>query len=642
MSQPRTAPYGSWKSPIQARQIAEGTVRFDETRLEGGHTYWTELRPTESGRCVIVRCHRDGTLVDMTPSGFNARTRVHEYGGGSYLTCGEKVMFVNFDDQRLYVYTGQGRPSPITACEDGRFADFECDQKRKRLIAIREKHNDKSEPANTIVAIYPEKGAEIRHLVGGNDFYAAARISPDGSQLAWLTWDHPNMPWDDSELWVAPVAEDGELGEATHVAGGSGESIVQPQWSPDGVLHFISDRTNWWNIYRWRAGHIEPLTCLEAEFGSAQWRFDCATYGFDGPSRIICSYVQDGLWHLAKLDTITTELSEIETPYKVISDVRVADGRVVFIGGAPRRPTAVVFVDLVTAKVEELRQTNELEIDPGYISVPEAIEFPTENGLRAHGFFYPPRNKDYVAPEGEKPPLVVVVHGGPTAATGTSLSLQKQFYTSRGIAVLDVNYGGSTGYGREYRERLYGQWGIVDVDDSCNGARYLAKQGLVDAERMAITGGSAGGYTTLSALTFRDVFAAGSSHYGVSDCEILAKETHKFESRYLDRLIGPYPECRDVYIERSPIHHVDGLSCPVAFFQGLEDEIVPPNQAQMMADALKRKRLPVALMEFEGEQHGFRKAENIQRALEAELYFFSRVFRFDLAEHVEPIRIENM
>jgi len=638
----QTAPYGSWRSPIQARDVAAASVRLSEPRLEGPYVYWTETRPAEGGRQAVVRRGSDGTTADATPAGFSARTRVHEYGGAGYLPCGAAVVFANFADQRLYRTNAVGGAIALTPEGDIRYADMVCDRPRRRLIAVQENHSGNGEPVNCIAAVHPHDDRPPVRLVAGNDFYASPRLSPDGSRLAWLTWNHPDMPWDAAELWVAPVSEDGAPGEAIHVAGGKGESVAQPRWSPDGTLHFVSDRTDWWNLYRLRGTRAEPVCEMAAEFAGPQWVFGQSNYDFDGPGRIVAAYSQDGLSHLATIDTDTGRLSAIDVPYSAIGGLRVADGRAVFVGGAPSRPTAVVLMDLAGGGVEQLRRAGDLEVDPAYLSPPEAVAFPTEGSLTAHGLFYAPRNKDFAGPADERPPLVVMVHGGPTSATASALRLDIQYYTSRGIAVLDVNYGGSTGYGRSYRERLRGAWGVVDVDDCCNGARYLADGGRVDGRRMAITGGSAGGYTTLACLAFRDTFAAGASRYGVSDCELLARETHKFESRYLDGLIGPYPERRDLYAERSPIRHVAGLSCPVVFFQGLEDRIVPPNQARLMADALRAKGVPVALVEYEGEQHGFRRAENIVRTVEGELYFFSRVFGFEPADAVEPLEIQNL
>ncbi|HBL13170.1 MAG TPA: peptidase, partial [Cyanobacteria bacterium UBA11162] len=467
----------------------------------------------------------------------------------------------------------------------------------------------------------------------------------------WLSWNHPNMPWDGTQLWVASIQENGLLGEAECIAGGVEESIFQPEWSPDGHLYFISDRSNWWNLYCWRGrggegergrGFVEPLCEMAAEFGLPQWVFGMSTYGFESDHRLICTYTQEGDWYLASLDLETKQLQVIETPYTSISSLQVGNGKVVFMGGSATESTAVVEMDLATREIEVLRQSSELKIDAGYLSIPQAIAFPTENNLTAYAFFYPPQNQDYIAPKGEKPPLIVKSHGGPTASASNTFNLKIQYWTSRGFAVVDVNYGGSTGYGREYRQRLKDRWGIVDVDDCANAAKYLAEKGLVDGERLAIAGGSAGGYTTLCALTFRDSFKAGASYYGVSDLEALATDTHKFESRYLDGLIGAYPEQQELYKARSPIHFTDQLSCPVIFFQGLEDKVVPPNQAQMMVDALKAKGLPVAYITYEGEQHGFRRAENIKRTLEAELYFYSRIFGFELAESVEPVVIDNL
>jgi dipeptidyl aminopeptidase/acylaminoacyl peptidase len=426
------------------------------------------------------------------------------------------------------------------------------------------------------------------------------------------------------------------------IAGGVEESVFQPEWSPDGVLHFVSDRTGWWNFYRRRGGEDEALAPMEAEFGQPAWVFGQSTYGFASPSSIVCTYTQGGKWSVATLDTASGTLRTVPTPWTEVEDIRVGPGFVAFRGGSPLQSEAVLRHDLTSNETVPLRRSHDVELDRHGYSVPGAIEFPTEGGLTAHGFFYAPKNVEFTAPDGELPPLVVLSHGGPTGQTSSVLSLQLQYWTSRGFAVLDVNYGGSTGYGRAYRERLNDRWGIVDVDDCVNGARFLASEGLVDGDRLAIRGWSASGYTTLAALTFRDVFKAGASHFGISDLEVMAKETHKFESRYLDRLIAPYPSGRDVYLERSPIHYVERLSCPLILFQGLEDKVVPPNQAQMMYDAVKAKGFPVALVMFEGEQHGFRRAENIRRSLDGELYFLSRVFGFELAEAIEPVEIANL
>ncbi len=663
MSEAQVAPYGSWRSPISAAMVAGAAVRLGHLAVDGDDIYWAELRPAEGGRNVIVRHTPDGRTADVTPAPFNARTRVHEYGGGDFAVAAGSVYFANFADQRLYHLDGNGTGAPQPLTEEGplRYADAVVDHQRRRLICVREDHALSGRPPeNTLVAIDLAGVASVaggtsanagnqtvrpgRVLVSGNDFYAAPRLSPDGSRLAWLTWNHPNMPWDGTELWVAQVAPDGGVVNAQHVAGGPEESIFQPAWAPDGRLCFVSDRTGWWNLYRWSGpgGVIETLTELEAEFGQPQWVFGTATYDFTGPDTIVCAYNQGGVWRLARLDAGTRRLEQIEIPYTEIRNLRVTPGAVLLAAGSPVEPPSLVLLRAAGGVVEVLRRTSDVAVDPGSLSVPQSVEFRTTGGQSAYAFYYPPASKAFRAPSGERPPLLVKSHGGPTSATSNTFSLGTQYWTSRGIAVLDVNYGGSTGYGRAYRERLNGSWGIVDVDDCINGARALVERGAVDPQRLVISGGSAGGYTTLCALTFRDVFKAGASYYGVSDLETLVSDDHKFESRYTDRLVGPYPEQRDVYRQRSPIHFVDRLSCPVIFFQGLEDVVVPPSQAETMVAALRAKGLPVAYLPFPGEQHGFRRAENIKRALEAELYFYARVFGFPLADAVEPVPIDNL
>jgi dipeptidyl aminopeptidase/acylaminoacyl peptidase len=638
-----TAPYGSWKSPITSKLIASGTIGLTQVELDGDDVYWIEMRPTEGGRYVVVRRTRDGRTADVTPPPFNARTRVHEYGGGAFAVADGTVYFSNYADQRLYRQDPGGQPKPITPEADLRYADAVFDRRRGRLICVREDHTAAGQEAvNTIVAVDATSVDAGQILASGNDFYSSPRLSREGSRLAWLTWNHPNMPWDGTELWVAELDESGSVSSAKPVAGGLEESIFQPEWSPDGVLYFVSDRSGWWNLYRWRDGRVEHLVAMEAEFGRPQWIFGMTTYAFESASRIVCSLGRRGTWQLASLEIASRRLTPIETPYTEIVNVRAAPGRAVFLGGSPTEGMSVVQLDLASSRARVLRSSTDAAVDARYLSRPEPIEFPTEGGLTAHALFYPPRNGDYTAPSGERPPLMVKSHGGPTSAVSSVLNLGIQYWTSRGIAVLDVNYGGSTGYGRPYRNRLRGQWGIVDVDDCINGAVYLVERGDVDGERLAIAGGSAGGYTTLCALTFRDFFGAGASHFGVSDLEALETETHKFESHYSDLLVGPYPERADLYRERSPVNYTERLSCPVIFFQGLEDKIVLPNQAERMVEALRAKGVPVAYLPFEGEQHGFRRAENISRALDAELYFYSRIFGFPLAEPVEPVAIENL
>jgi dipeptidyl aminopeptidase/acylaminoacyl peptidase len=643
MNETWIAPYGSWQSPITPDLIASGTITLGQIALEGDDVYWVETRPSEGGRNVIIRWQPGSGARDLTPMPFNARTRVHEYGGGSFLVSQGAVYFVNFADQRIYRGQGEEAPQAVTTGESRRYADAIHDVRRNRLLCVREDHAAGGhEPANSLVAIQLDgKGAE-EVVLSGNDFYSSPRLSPDGSRLAWLAWNHPNMPWDGTELWIGEVQPDGSLGRTEKVAGGLEESVIQPEWSPDGVLHFISDRSGWWNLYRWRRGRTESLCAMAAEFGRPPWVFAMSTYGFVAPDRIVCTFVEGGRWRLGLLDRRTARIEEIETPYTDVREVRVAAGHAVLCAGSPTTPSSIARLDLKERGLEVLRRSSDIPIDLAFFSVPEPIEFPTEGGKTAHAFFYAPRNPEYDGPAGELPPLLVKSHGGPTSATSTTLLWDIQYWTSRGFAVLDVNYGGSSDYGREYRQRLNGNWGIVDVDDCANGARYLVEKGRVDGTRLAIRGGSAGGYTTLCALTFRRVFRAGASYYGIGDLEALVRDTHKFEARYLDRLVGPYPERQDLYRERSPIHFPERLSCPVIFFQGLDDPVVPPNQAEMMVAALRAKGLPVAYFAFAGEQHGFRRAETIRRCLEAELYFYCRVFGFELADPVEPVAIENL
>jgi len=643
MTKKVVGPYGSWKSPITSDLIVSGTIGFGEVTLDGDDIYWIESRPSEGGRSVIVRRTPDGTVADVTPPGFNARTTVHEYGGGAYLVDSGTVYFSNFADQRLYRQMPSQAPQPITSMSKMRYADGVLDKRRNLIYCVREDHTEGGRDAtNTLVKIDLAGDSEGETIVSGNDFYSSPRLSSDGKYLAWLTWNHPNMPWDGTELWVGELDDAGRITSSKRVAGGLTESIFQPEWSPGGVLHFVSDRTGWWNLYRLEGDVTVPLHESASEFGVPQWVFRLSTYAFQSEHLIICTYCVRGNWYLASLDTSTHKLDPIELPYAEITNIRALSGRAVFCGGSPTQPLSIVSVDLATRQIDALKRSSSVEVDEDFLSVAQPVEYPTEHGLTAYAFFYPPANRDYEAKQAERPPLIVISHGGPTSATTTTLKLNIQYWTSRGFGVLDVNYGGSTGYGRAYRERLNGEWGVVDVDDCVNGARYLAARGDVDNNRLIIRGGSAGGYTTLAALTFRDVFKAGASYYGISDLELLEHDCHKFESQYNHSLVGPYPERTDLYWERSPIHYTDQLSCPLILFQGLEDKVVPPNQAELMFEAALRKGLPVAYVPFEGEQHGFRKAENIKRSLDGELYFYSKVFGFQIPDAVQPVNIANL
>ena len=452
------------------------------------------------------------------------------------------------------------------------------------------------------------------------------------------------MPWDATELWLADLATDGSVLASRKIAGDTtGEvSIIQPEWAPDGTLYCVSDASGWWNLQRLEGNSLIPVLATDAEFGQPMWTFSESSFGVLADGRIGCTFGQAGWWRLGVIDPAAGTLAEIETDFNTFRMLRTSGNSIVAAAAGPETGAALIRVQADTGAVEVIREGSPAQLDPDYVSIPEPIAYPSAAGRTSHGFYYAPTNPEFTAPEGELPPLVVFTHGGPTGAAAGSLALAVQYWTTRGFAVLDVNYGGSTGYGTAYRKLLHGNWGIVDMEDCAAGAQYLVERGDVDGARLAIRGGSAGGYTTLCSLTFGDVFTAGASYYGVSDAAALAEDTHKFESRYLDSLIGPYPERAELYEQRSPVHAVDRLSCPVIFLQGLEDKIVPPNQAERMVEALRKKGLPVAYLTFEGEQHGFRQAANIKRATEAELDFYGRIFGFVPAGEIEPVEIENL
>ena len=641
---PTLAPYGSWASPLSAERAVAAGIGLGDVGFDGDSVLWQESRPAEKGRNAVMQRRADGTLLELTPAPWNVRTRVHEYGGRAYLMERGVLFFSHFADQRLYrVDTGQP-PRPITPDATAlRYADLCADARRGLLWAVREDHRGGGEPRNSLVALQAEgDGQGGRSVAEGHDFYAAPRLSPDGTQLAWLSWKHPEMPWDGCELWLAAVDAAGQLHGARRLAGSRNEAVQQPQWSPDGRLHFISDRSGWWNLYRWGDDGAEALCPMAAEFGQPFWNFGLCTYAFASARQLVCCIGRNALSRLAVLDTASLQLRDIDTPFSSFGNIAAADGRVLFTGAAPLQPASVMLLQLDSGRLDLLRRGSTLDVDPAYTSVAQPIEFPTAGGVTAHAFYYPPSNRDHAAPAGEKPPLLVMGHGGPTSMAVDAYRAGVQYWTSRGIAVLDVNYGGSSGFGRAYRQRLDGSWGVVDVLDCIHGAQFLVQRGDADGRRLIIRGGSAGGYTTLSALAFHDTFACGASLYGIGDLQTLAEDTHKFEARYLDRLVGPWPAARDIYFARSPIHHLDGLNCPLILLQGAEDKVVPPEQSRRMHAALKARGVPVAYLEFEGEQHGFRVAANIVRALQAEAYFYARILGFTLADAVEPVLIDNL
>jgi dipeptidyl aminopeptidase/acylaminoacyl peptidase len=634
----KPTPYGTWRSPITADLICAQSVRISEPRIgAGGALYWIESRPADAGRSVLVH-HANGEKRDITPAPFSVRSRVHEYGGGAAAIDGDTVYFVNETDQRVYRQTPGADPQALTPSGACRYGDLVVDGVRGRLIAVAEDHAA-ARVNNRLVAI-DCRGRTIQVLAAGADFYSSPRLSPDGSRLAWLQWNHPEMPWDAAELWTAELGGDGVPCAARRLAGGASESVFQPEFSPRNVLHFVSDRDGWWNLYRHDGDAARALTRERAEFGRPQWQFNQRTYGFADPDTLIASFVQDGLWHLAEVSS-GGKLRVIKLPYTSISQVDATAGRALLLAASPQAAEAVVEVDLATGMAHPVEKQSATTLAGDWLSIARPLSYATHDGGRAHALYYPPHNPQAQASRGERPPLLVWCHGGPTAASDSALDLRIQYWTSRGFAVLDVNYRGSSGYGREYRRQLYGLWGIVDVIDCLDGARHLVRRGEADSTRLAIRGGSAGGYTALAALTFHKFFTAGASYYGIADLETAMTDTHKFESRYGDRLLGPYPAARALYRERSPLHAAGRLNCPVIFFQGLKDKVVPPDQAERMAAALTAKGVPVAYLTFANESHGFRAAATIRTTLEAELYFYSRVFGFEPADALPGVIIRN-
>jgi dipeptidyl aminopeptidase/acylaminoacyl peptidase len=639
MTAPAIAPYGTWPSPITAARVAAGVRPVAAPRLVGERVLWLQALPEEGGRLAVAERGADGRARILTPAPFNVRSRVHEYGGGAWTAAGDRVWFSNFADNLVYAQAGDAAPAAITADGRQRHADFELDAARDRLVAVREDHGVDGEPRTTLVAL-PLDGGPSRTLAEGADFYASARLSPEGRRLAWLSWNHPRMPWEGTELWLAAIADDGSLIHQRRVAGGPDESLCQPVWAPDGKLYVVSDRSGFWNLYRLEVGGLVPVCPMDAEFGLPQWVFAQSSYGFAGPHEIVATCREDARSRLLRIDTRSGIAAEIATTFEDIAELRVAPGVIAIEGGSPTQPVRIARIDLATGAESVLASSTDDVPDAGLLSVARAVRYPSAAGRSSHAFFYAPRHAGYAAPDGERPPLVVFSHGGPTAMTTHTLRLAIQFWTSRGFAVLDVNYGGSTGFGRAYRRLLSGQWGIVDVEDCVAGARWLVEQGLVDGQRLAIRGGSAGGFTTLSALAFHDLFKAGASYYGVADLRALDADTHKFESRYLTDLIAPLPEREALYAQRSPVHHADRMSCPMIFLQGLDDKVVPPAQSEAMVAALRARGIPVAYLAFEGEGHGFRRKETTQRAMEAELSFYAQVFGFEPADAIEPVRLE--
>ena len=637
----KQAPYGTWRSPLAAADLAGSAISLNYVQVSEGVPYWVESRPAEGGRSVVVTSATGGSVTgaarravrELTPPGFDARTRIHEYGGTPYVMSGGTVYFSNFPDQRLYRQRPGEKPVALTP-EGYRYADFEFDAGGRRLFCVREDHTGgRGEPKNAIVVLEidsPAGAGAGQVLFGESDFVAYPRVSADGRRIAWIAWNHPDMPWDTTTLYVANLTAGSELSDITAVAGGKDESVMEPRWDADGSLYFISDRSNWWNLYRYKDGHVSPVFSFEAEIASPLWTLGQSNYALTGDGRAVVRYTIAARDRLGVVSLASGKLTPLELPFVGLSNLQLVSANTASaIAATPTEEAAVVTIDLKTGGYEVLRVPGTLKLDAPFISVAESIEYPTAGGLTAHAFYYPPTNPNFTGATGEQPPLVVKVHGGPTSHSKAELAMGIQYWTSRGFALLDVNHGGSSGFGRAYRERLKGNWGVVDVGDVVAGVKYLIGAGKVDGNRAAIRGGSAGGFTVLAALAFHDVFKAGANYYGVSDLEALARDTHKFEARYLDRLVAPLPEGHAVYEARAPIRHLENFKAALITFQGTEDKVVPPDQSRAIVAALQSKGVPVAYLEFEGEQHGFRKAENIVRSLESELGFYGRVFGFE-------------
>jgi dipeptidyl aminopeptidase/acylaminoacyl peptidase len=636
-----TAAYGSWSSPVTVEMMTSASVGLGTPTVDGADLYWTEARADQGGRTTLFRQAPGREPVELTPEPFYVRSRVHEYGGGEYAARSGVAVFSHFADGRLYLVRGESAPTPLTPEAAHRFGDLRVHPERNLVLAVREDHTGQGEAVNTIVALDlggPNATGGVV-LCEGADFYANPELSADG-RLAWTEWDHPAMPWDSTRIRVGRLDHD-RVTDVQEVAGGAGESAVQPRWTPGGTLIFLSDRTDWWNLYAWSGGATHPLHPAEAEFANPMWRLGQHPYAVIDDDRLLVTWSTNGAGCVGVLTQSTGELTSLAPVGTSTASVSVGAGSAAAVLSSPERPPRLAQVDLTSGTWRQVRAASDVLLDEALVSLAQPVSWSSGQGP-VYGWFYPPTNPGYAAPAGTLPPLITLSHGGPTAYSGAGFSLAVQYWTSRGIAILDVNYGGSTGYGRAYRERLQGTWGLVDVADCAAGAVAMGENGLADPRRLAISGGSAGGYTTLRALTATDVFSAGISLYGVGDLELLAKDTHKFESRYLDGLVGPYPAAMQTYRDRSPVHHVDQLSAPILLLQGADDQVVPPNQAETMAAAARTKGLPVALIVFAGEGHGFRRAENIRASIEAQLAFLGRVFGFAPADELPPIQIENL
>lgn len=623
--QKKIQPFGTWPSSFDAATIVAGQNRLSQVQIERQRIYWIETRPAEQGRATIVCCDQR-TITELLPPPYSARSRVHEYGGASYTVNRSSLYFVNDKDQQVWQRDPSGHIRQITAAPAFRFGELVVPavENPAYLLAVGEHHTPAlDEPANSLVKIDCATG-EITVLHQGQDFYAYPCLDRQATNLCWISWNHPDMPWDRTRLWTARIDPQGSLSDIV-CQRSEDEAVFQPQWSPAGELYFISDKTGWWNLYRLSAANT-PLLAMHAEFAKPLWNLGLSTYAFVSDAQIVCTYIESGESRLGLIDTRTGGLQALPVRHSSYDAIRAVQGGACYIASSPTAYDALYRFDLRQQRETAIMHATDTQPAAGTVSTGTSISFPTGNGETAYGFYYAPTHPDYRGPAQDLPPLIVISHGGPTSCSTNGLSVKVQYWTSRGFAVLDVNYRGSTGYGRAYRNRLYANWGILDVEDCVNGARFLVAQKLADPQRLIIRGSSAGGYTTLAALTFFDLFKAGASYYGIGDLCALARDTHKFEAHYLDKLVGRWPDEQRLYRQRSPINHVEQLSCPIIFFQGLKDKVVPPEQAQQMVEALKHKGLPVAYQAYADEAHGFRQADTLVHSLQAELYFYDRIF----------------
>jgi dipeptidyl aminopeptidase/acylaminoacyl peptidase len=642
---PVQADYGSWASPLSAEALSGGRVSFGDLRSVNGRLYWTETVPAEGGAFALFGMGGDAVRTRISPQGTNVRTRVHEYGGAPFVVVGDTAYYSQFTDQRLYALKPGGTAVPLTPA-GYRYADCTAPPaggvSLGALICVREDHTDPARVRNALVRVPLPGGGAGDVLYADSDFVAYPRLSPDGRSLAFISWNHPHMPWDATELKVAKLTGHG-LEAAVTVAGGAAESVLEPQWDADGTLYFISDRSGYWNLYALREAGVHAVWPRAAEFAGPLWQFGQANYALLGDGRAVLRFGERGLDRLAVVDLRRGTGRVLDLPYVEYAQLtRVDAGHVAVVADSADAPQTIVRVDVSSGSADTLHSAGPPLLAPSAVSVATPIDFPSAHGRMAHAFYYPPVNPDFHAPPGSLPPLLTFVHGGPTAQASPAFASRIQFWTSRGFAVVDVNYGGSSGYGRAYRQELNGNWGVVDVEDVIAAARYLGLTGRCDPARTAISGGSAGGYTVLVALSTSDVFRAGADYYGISDMTALARDTHKFESRYLDSLIGSLPQAKSVYDSRSPLSHLDGFKVPLIVFQGADDPIVPPNQSNVIVEALRARGVPLAYLLYPGESHGFRKPENIIRSLQSELSFYGQVFSFTPADQLPALTIEHL